>query len=174
MKNQSGRQRETETERQRDKETETETETERQKQRDRDRETANSEQWTSFKHGVLSIYRDRERQRQRQRQRGTWTLCFVKFSGASKNAVQTVDSLQEVQYIILIIMSDYHIKYKISWIVQFLCYSYNELWGSILKVTVQFERYFWLMENITVIYILWRNPINLYITEKLIKVSKFV
>ena len=58
--------------------------------------------------------RERQRQRQRQRQRGTWTLCFVKFSGASKNAVQTVDSLQEVQYIILIIISDYHIKYKIS------------------------------------------------------------
>ena len=39
-----------------------------------------------------------------------------------------------------------------------------------LKVTVQFERCFRLMEHISVT--LWRNPINLYITEKLIKLSK--
>ena len=39
-----------------------------------------------------------------------------------------------------------------------------------LKVTVQFERCFWLMEHISVISC--RNPINLYITEKLIKFSK--
>ena len=39
-----------------------------------------------------------------------------------------------------------------------------------LKVTVQFERCFRLMEHISVIS--WRNPINLYITEKLIKLSK--
>ena len=39
-----------------------------------------------------------------------------------------------------------------------------------LKVTVQFERCFRLMEHISVIS--WRNPINLYITEKLIKFSK--
>ena len=38
------------------------------------------------------------------------------------------------------------------------------------KVTVQFERCFRLMEHISVISC--RNPINLYITEKLIKFSK--
>ena len=41
-----------------------------------------------------------------------------------------------------------------------------------LKVTVQFERCFWLMEHISDIS--WRNPINLYITEKLIKFSKLL
>ena len=40
----------------------------------------------------------------------------------------------------------------------------------ILKVTVLFERCFRLMEHISVI--LCRNPINLYITEKLVKSSK--
>ena len=39
-----------------------------------------------------------------------------------------------------------------------------------LKVTVQFERCFRLMEHISVISCC--NPINLYITEKLIKFSK--
>ena len=39
-----------------------------------------------------------------------------------------------------------------------------------VKVTVQFERCFRLMEHISVIS--RRNPINLYITEKLIKFSK--
>ena len=39
-----------------------------------------------------------------------------------------------------------------------------------IKVTVQFERCFRLMEHISIIT--WRNPINLYITEKLIKFSK--
>ena len=39
-----------------------------------------------------------------------------------------------------------------------------------LKVTVQFERCFRLMEHISVISC--RNPINLYITEKHIKFSK--
>ena len=39
-----------------------------------------------------------------------------------------------------------------------------------LKVTVQFERCFRLMELISVISC--RNPINIYITEKLIKFSK--
>ena len=39
-----------------------------------------------------------------------------------------------------------------------------------IKVTVQFERCFRLMEHISVI--LCRNPRNLYITEKLIKFSK--
>ena len=39
-----------------------------------------------------------------------------------------------------------------------------------IKVTVQFERCFPSMEHISVIS--WRNPINLYITEKLIKFSK--
>ena len=39
-----------------------------------------------------------------------------------------------------------------------------------LKVTVQFERCFRLMEHISVISC--RNPINLYITEKLIEFSK--
>ena len=38
------------------------------------------------------------------------------------------------------------------------------------QVTVQFERCFRLMEHISVISC--RNPINLYITEKLIKFSK--
>ena len=38
------------------------------------------------------------------------------------------------------------------------------------KVAVQFERCFRLMEHISVISC--RNPINLYITEKLIKLSK--
>ena len=38
------------------------------------------------------------------------------------------------------------------------------------KVTVQFERCFRLMEHISVISC--RNPINLHITEKLIKFSK--
>ena len=42
--------------------------------------------------------------------------------------------------------------------------------GNIFKVTVQFERCFRLMEHISVISC--RNPINLYITEKLIKFSK--
>ena len=48
----------------------------------------------------------------------------------------------------------------------------NRKWdeASSLKVTVQFERCFRLMEHISVIS--WRNPINLYITEKLIKFSK--
>ena len=39
-----------------------------------------------------------------------------------------------------------------------------------LKVTVQFERCFLLMAHISVISS--RNPLNLYITEKLIKFSK--
>ena len=39
-----------------------------------------------------------------------------------------------------------------------------------LKVTVQFERCFRLMEHISVISC--RNPINLYSNEKLIKFSK--
>ena len=39
-----------------------------------------------------------------------------------------------------------------------------------VKITVQFERCFRLMEHISVISC--RNPINLYITEKLIKFSK--
>ena len=39
-----------------------------------------------------------------------------------------------------------------------------------VKVTVQFERCFRLMEHMSVI--LCRNPINLHITEKLIKFSK--
>ena len=39
-----------------------------------------------------------------------------------------------------------------------------------VKVTVQFELCFRLMEHISVIS--FRNPINLYITEKLIKFSK--
>ena len=47
-------------------------------------------------------------------------------------------------------------------------YNY-EIWKWV-KVTVQFERCFWLKEHISVIS--WRNPINLYITEKLIKFSK--
>ena len=38
-----------------------------------------------------------------------------------------------------------------------------------IKVTVQFERCFRLIEHISVISC--RNPINLYITEKLIKFS---
>ena len=42
----------------------------------------------------------------------------------------------------------------------------------LFKVTVQFERCFRLMEHISVISC--RNPINLYITEKLIKFSKSV
>ena len=41
-----------------------------------------------------------------------------------------------------------------------------------IKVTVQFERCFRLMEHISVI--LRRNPINLYITEKPIKFSKWL
>ena len=40
----------------------------------------------------------------------------------------------------------------------------------LLKVTVQFERCFRLMEHISVSSC--RNPLNLYITEKLIKFSK--
>ena len=44
------------------------------------------------------------------------------------------------------------------------------LFSWILKVTVQFERCFLLIEYIS--DILCRNPINLYITEKLIKFSK--
>ena len=45
-----------------------------------------------------------------------------------------------------------------------------ELLSSVrLKVTVQFERCFQLMEHISVIS--WRNPINLYITEEPIKFS---
>ena len=43
---------------------------------------------------------------------------------------------------------------------------------SALKVTVQFERCLRLMEHISVIWC--RNPINLYITEKLIKFSKLL
>ena len=39
-----------------------------------------------------------------------------------------------------------------------------------IKVTVQFERCLRLMEHISVISC--RNPINLYITEKLIRFSK--
>ena len=39
-----------------------------------------------------------------------------------------------------------------------------------VKVTVQFELRFWLMEHISVIS--YCNPINLFITEKLIKFSK--
>ena len=42
----------------------------------------------------------------------------------------------------------------------------------ILKVTVQFERCFRLMEHISVIS--WRNPINLYITKKLIEFFKLL
>ena len=45
----------------------------------------------------------------------------------------------------------------------------EEDWTS-FKVTVQFERCFRLMEHISVIS--RRNPINLFITEKLIKFSK--
>ena len=41
---------------------------------------------------------------------------------------------------------------------------------ALIKVTVRFERCFRLMEHISVISC--RNPINLYITEKLIKFSK--
>ena len=41
---------------------------------------------------------------------------------------------------------------------------------DVLKVTVQFERCFRLVEHISVISC--RNPITLYITEKLIKFSK--
>ena len=41
---------------------------------------------------------------------------------------------------------------------------------NLLKVTVQFERCFRLLEHISVIS--WRNPINLYITVKLIKFFK--
>ena len=44
----------------------------------------------------------------------------------------------------------------------------NKIYG--VKVTVQFERCFRLMEHISVISCC--NPINLYITEKLIKFSK--
>ena len=40
----------------------------------------------------------------------------------------------------------------------------------LFKVTVQFEQCFRLMEHISVIS--RRNPINLYITEKLVKFSK--
>ena len=40
----------------------------------------------------------------------------------------------------------------------------------VFKVTVQFERCFQLMEHISVISC--HNPRNLYITEKLIKLSK--
>ena len=42
----------------------------------------------------------------------------------------------------------------------------------IVRVTVQFERGFRLMEHISVIS--WRNPINLYITKKLIKFSRLL
>ena len=42
---------------------------------------------------------------------------------------------------------------------------------QVSTVTVQFERCFRLMEHIFVIS--WRNPINLYITEKLIKLSGY-
>ena len=45
----------------------------------------------------------------------------------------------------------------------------EEDWTS-FKVTVQFERCFRLMEHIS--FISRRNPINLFITEKLIKFSK--
>ena len=41
---------------------------------------------------------------------------------------------------------------------------------ALLMVTVQFERCFRLMEHISVIS--WCSPINLYITEKLFKLSK--
>ena len=41
---------------------------------------------------------------------------------------------------------------------------------NVLKVTVQFEQCYRLMEHISVISC--RNPINLYITEKLVKFSK--
>ena len=48
---------------------------------------------------------------------------------------------------------------------------FKQPWTSnTVKVTVQFERYFRLMEHISVISC--RNPINLYITEKLVKFSK--
>ena len=40
---------------------------------------------------------------------------------------------------------------------------------TLFKVTVQFERFFRLMEHISVISL--RNTINLYIAEKLIKFS---
>ena len=49
----------------------------------------------------------------------------------------------------------------------------SRIWRIVLilhKVTVQFQRCFRLMEHISVIS--RRNPINLYITEKLIKFSK--
>ena len=48
--------------------------------------------------------------------------------------------------------------------------TYNVWEETQLKVTVQFERCFRLMEHISVIS--WRNSINLSITEKLIKFSK--
>ena len=41
---------------------------------------------------------------------------------------------------------------------------------TVIKVTIQFERRFRLMEHISVIS--WRNPKNLYIIEKLNKFSK--
>ena len=53
-----------------------------------------------------------------------------------------------------------------------LCKPTRPFFVSKLKVTVQFERCFWLMEHISVISC--RNSINLYITEKLIKFSKLL
>ena len=50
--------------------------------------------------------RDRDKDRDRDREEPRRYVLL--------NSVQTVDSLQEVQYIILIVISDYHIKYKIS------------------------------------------------------------
>ena len=49
-------------------------------------------------------------------------------------------------------------------------YIHSRKYVHVVKVTNQFERCFRLMEHISVI--LCRNPINLYITEKLIKFSK--
>ena len=53
-----------------------------------------------------------------------------------------------------------------------LCKPTRPFFVSKLKVTVQFERCFWLMEHISVISC--RNSINQNITEKLIKFSKLL
>ena len=44
--------------------------------------------------------------------------------------------------------------------------------SNLIKVTVRFERYFWLMERTSVITC--RNPIKLHITEKFSKFSKLL
>ena len=54
--------------------------------------------------------------------------------------------------------------------IEFLSNAFNKKYG--FKVTVQFKRCFWLVEHISVN--LQRNPINLYITEQLIKFSKWL